>query len=356
MNEHTPTLYTVSHLAWQAMLHDIRTARVSIDLEQYIFEPTDIGADFIVALKQKAKEGVKIRILADMVGSVYLYRSTIPEELRQLGIEIAFYNPIFIWRLKNFTSHFFRNHRKTLVIDGVIAHVGGVGIGQHMATWRDTHVRYIGTMAKEITHTFDALWQNTRKSFQRKNIFPKNNQQYYVITNGPGVGTAHIYRELIQKIRGAQKYIYLTTPYFIPTARLMRELKRAARRGVDVRMMMPGVIEYRFIDRASESHYTPLLEAGVKIYKYHTAYVHAKVNVVDDVWASAGSYNLDNLSRYFNHEINVSSVDPFFIHHVKSDFHNDMSHAHEITLNEWRQRPLLHKLMELLTWPFQDLM
>jgi cardiolipin synthase A/B len=175
-------------------------------------------------------------------------------------------------------------------------------------------------------------------------------------TNSPHFRQRYYYRRLAREIRRADKYIYLTTPYFIPNQRLSISLAMAVRRGVDVRLITPRHSDHRFVDLARNSYYSLALKAGVKIYHYDGATLHAKTVIIDDEWASIGSANLDNLSLLFNYEANLVSTDRAFVAELKDHFVNDLLQSERLELEKWQQRSIMVKFLELLTWPFHSLM
>ncbi|MBX4197937.1 hypothetical protein KW782_01235 [Candidatus Parcubacteria bacterium] len=351
--------YTRTRDAWDIMLQDIDHAQKTIDIEQYIFTIDVIGERFLELLQEKARQGIQIRLMLDMVGSLGFYRSPMPELLRKNGIQVRFFNPISLWRIATltFTSNFFRDHRKIMVIDGKIGHIGGVGIQDDMVNWRDTHVRTTGLLVQDIASSFETVWKQKGKnmmgSFKRTKQFVKN---FNLLTNSPRPRQRYLYQALILNIRNAKKYIYLTTPYFIPDIRLFRVLRLAAKRGVDVQLLVPEVADHIFINHARESYFTLALKAGIRIYVYKGLMMHAKTGVIDDEWATAGSFNLDNLSLSFNYEANISTSDKQFIQDVKTHFLEDVQSSREIILETWIRRPLGKKILELLTWPFHGIM
>jgi cardiolipin synthase A/B len=353
MSEVKTQFYTKTSDAWQAMLADVESASRSIDIEQYIFSMDDTGQQFIDLLIKKVKAGLRIRLLCDTVGSWTFYRSQVPELLRNSGIEIRFFNPVSPWRITSFMKNFFRDHRKIMVIDGEIAHLGGVGIQNHMADWRDTHIRINGPLVADILRSFNTMWKSLEKNivarFKRSPQFIKN---YNLLTNAPRPGQRQIYHVLINQIRNAKKYIYLTTPYFIPDIKLFRVLRLAAKRGVDVRIIVPEVADHLFVNHARESYFTLALKAGIRIFIYKGVMMHAKTAVVDDEWATVGSFNLDSLSFYFNTEANIATTDPEFIGKVRQHVFEDLQLCREVHHDEWIQRPIRKKFLELLTWPF----
>ena len=343
--------------AWNVLLHDIQNAHKSIDIEQYIFSIDSAGQKFLTALIEKAQQGVKIRLLVDAVGSFTMYQSGVPDLLRSHGIVVRIYNPISPWRITNFTSNFWRDHRKLAIIDGEIAHLGGVGIQASMEDWRDTHMRITGETVADITAAFERVWKNVSAArllpFRREKQIPK---LFNILTNGPRPGQRYIYRTLIARLRFAQNYIYLSTPYFVPDARLLRVLKTARRRGVDVRLLVPAVADAPFVDHAGGFYFASLLKVGVKIYRYKAIMMHAKTAIIDDAWATAGSFNLDNLSFLFNNEINISSTDPSFVSILKQHFLEDIQASEELQYGEWIKRPFLKKFLEFITWPIHGIM
>ncbi len=349
--------FTRTREAWNAMLADIEKATISIDIEQYIFSIDEIGSRFLNAIIDRARAGVKVRLLCDAVGSYTFYRSQIPKRLAGAGIQVLFFNPISPWRIANFTSHFFRDHRKIMVVDNAIGHLGGVGIQDHMADWRDTHMRMMGPVVADIKQSFETVWnivaQGKLMPFKKSKQFIK---RFNVQTNSPRLGQRFIYQALISNIRNAKRYIYLTTPYFIPDVRLFRVLQLAAKRGVDVRLIIPGITDHLFINHARESYFSLALKAGIRIYIYKPVMMHTKTAVIDDEWATAGSFNLDNLSFTFNHEANISTSDPQFIHEIKHQFLEDLKSSVHLNYEEWIRRPLRKKFLEFLTWPFHPIM
>ncbi len=206
-------------------------ARKSIDIEQYIIERDDVGSELLEILIRKRREGVHVRILADMVGSYGLFASSVPESLSAVGIEVRFFNIIRPWRIHNFFSWFFRDHRKILVIDSTIGFVGGVGFRSDMRRWRDTHVKVVGRVVEEMRHAFEEMWETAGKEnfFRRMKRTRSFGHGFHFLTNSPFLRRRFIYRELLAAITKAQKNVFITTPYFIPDGRLRRALGRATR-------------------------------------------------------------------------------------------------------------------------------
>jgi cardiolipin synthase len=342
---------------WQSMLEDIKGARETVDIEQFIVVADGIGKQFIDLLAEKAKRGVKVRLLVDYVGSFNFVNSASAKELEASGVQIRIYNPIKPWQFHLRTSWFLRDHRKILIVDQRIFHTGGVGIEDAMRDWRDTQVRFEGEVVNEAVYIFNRMWQMAGEGhFMRFRLDRFKEGAFRFLTNSPHFRQRYLYRRLRRSVARAKDYIYLTTPYFIPNSRFLYSLIRASNRGVDVRLITPEHSDHPFVDRAKNSYYTLCMRAGIKIYHYQGQVMHAKTAVIDDGWATVGSANLDNLSLLLNYEANVVSSDKMFVAAVKEQFINDMLSSVELEPEQWHSRPVWAKIQELLTWPFHGLM
>jgi len=355
MNEQSPHFYLSGHETFTAMLSLCTAAQKSIELEQYIFSNDEIGKKFVEVLRERAWAGVKIRILCDTVGSWSLYTSDLPKLMEKDGIEIRFVNPVGPWRMNSFFSWFFRDHRKILIIDKKIGITGGTGIRDDMHTWRDTNVEVHGTIVHEMSVAFEEMWERTANKdlvsrIQRARQYTRG---FQFITSAPYLKKRFLYYSVMDALRNTKKYAFITTPYFIPDRRLVRILKLAVKRGIDVRVLVPSKGVEPFVDRASRSHYEPLLKAGVRIFEYHSCFLHAKSIVIDDEWSSVGSFNLDSLSFIYNYEANIVSTDEAFIHSLKGHFLTDLNSTNEIHYKEWVSRPRIQKLRELAVMPIR---
>jgi cardiolipin synthase len=357
MSETAWQFYLTGQEAWSAMLADLVKAERSIELEQFIFLADQAGQPFVELLAAKAAAGISVRILVDYVGSFSFVNSKTAAKLSQAGVKIAYYNPIKPWRLDNFTAWFWRDHRKILLIDREIAYTGGLGIAASMTDWRDTVVRLEGAVIAEISYVFERMWQITAEGrFRRFRLERHSRAPFRFWSNSPHFRQRFFYRRLTRAISRAKNHIYLTTPYFIPSQRLLFLLVRAARRGVDVRLITPEHSDHPLVDLARNSYYALALAAGLRIYHFQGRIMHAKTVVIDDYWSSVGSANLDNLSLLFNYEANLVSEDRSFAATIKEQFVNDMLAAKKIEPEEWRQRSWLAKVLEIATWPFHGLL
>lgn len=355
MEKNTPQFFTRTEEAWDAMLAECSKAEHSIDIEQYIFTNDTVGKRFLETLIRKQKEGVRVRMICDTVGSYFFYNSLTPDELRAIGIQIQFFNIISPWRLHNIFSWYFRDHRKILVIDGKTAIVGGSGIREDMRFWRDTNVKVTGAIAEEMQEIFNEMWVLAKEKniFKRINRSRRRKKPQHIVTNAPYLRRRFLYRRFLKEIRYSKKYILLTTPYFVPNQKLLNALCYAVRRGVDVRVIVPKTSDTILVNRASHSFFYDLLMGGVKIYQYPHYFIHTKTAVIDDTWSTIGSFNFDNLSFFYNHEANIVSNNKSFIFPLKRHFEYDMAKSEMVTLENWKKRPILWKFREFMVTPIR---
>lgn len=331
-------------------------ARVSIDIEQFILEKDDIGSEFLEILIQKRKAGIKIRILCDMVGSYDLFSSSIPDSLKSIDVDIRFWNIVKPWRVRSFLSWFFRDHRKMLIVDKKIGFIGGVGISGDFKIWRDTHVKVSGPVTLEMAQSFEEMWNATHHIRSEVNqISPNKNytSDFSLATNSPLLRKRFFYHDLVSMIRNAKSSIYITTPYFIPDRRIRRALRSAAKRGVETIILIPKRSNHIWADRAGRSYFEKLLQNKVRIFRYGGEMLHAKTVVIDEVWASVGSFNIDSLSIRFNYEANLVSTNKIFAQEITGFFREDLVLSEELTLLDWKARPWRYKIMEILSLPIR---
>lgn len=360
LHEHPEcTLYTSTPAIWQAMLADCKAARHSIEIEQYIFAADAIGTEFLEVFKAKARAGVRVRVLLDAVGSWSVYRNTrLHKGLIDAGVELRWYNrfvPVLLHRLG---SVYFRNHRKLLVVDGVVGHIGGVNIRDDMHTWRETHARLQGPVVGDIVKSMAALWVKCRVSIPHLIRKPKRGEKsvYEFVPNSPGRRRGYAYRAICQAIRKSQVRVWITVPYFIPSLHLLYLLTKASLRGVDVRILLPEKNDLPVLGIGMHSYFHRLLKAGVGLYLYQPAILHAKVVVCDEAWATLGSLNFDNVSLRYNLEANLVTTDARAVAELALHFETDLAQSKVLTFELWQQRPFKHKVLEKLLWPFHSLL
>lgn len=351
-NETKWRFFLYSESAWKAMYEACEKATRRIDFEQFIFLPDTIGSQFADLLIKKAKEGIKVRLLVDAGGSYGFFNSILSRKLIDAGVLVEFFNKISPLRLHNLRLWFFRNHRKILIVDGAFGYIGGVGIGDFLSGWRDTHVEIVGDVVRQLEYSFETMWRITIK--ERFIFFPEPYQTesgFTLLTNAPHNRQRFVYRNFLRAIRGAKKYVYITTPYFVPDTRLFRVLRLAVKRGVDVRIMLPENSDHPYVDWASHFHFDKAMRSGIRIFTYSTM-LHSKSMVIDGDFVSVGSANMDNYSFFFNYEANLISVDKKFAEEVKLQFENDMLKSKELTRDKWKRRGFHQKILEFFSIPF----
>jgi cardiolipin synthase A/B len=343
--------------AFPAMLDAIRSAKHSINFEGYIFWSGAIAQRFADAFSERARAGVPTHLVLDWLGSKKMDRKHL-EQMRQAGVEIVRYRPLRWYTLDRMNK---RTHRKILVVDGKIGFVGGIGIAdpysgqaQDMDHWRDSQFRFEGPVVAQLQSDFLDNWIKTGGMLlDGPEYFPHLDsvgpQMAQAFHNSPGDGVETLRLIYLLAISSATERILIANPYFVPNNLLVRMLVEARRRGVDVQILVPGpILDAQVVRRASRAKWGPLLEAGVKIYEYQPTFYHAKLMVVDDCWASVGSTNFDNRSFRLNDESNVNVFDQRFAGEQARIFAQDRARSKQVTLEEWRRRPITERLEELV--------
>lgn len=337
--------YLTTDEAWEKMFDDCAKARRSIDIEQYIIEDDEVGGRFLTVLSEKAQQGVRVRIVADAVGSRSLERSKALETLKKAGGQVVFYHPL--WRIHVLFPWlwFPRNHCKVLMIDGSIVHLGGICVASYMRGWRDTQIRTTGPLAQKLQQDYSRLW--ARLNRKQVDTCETYHAEFPIetIIQQPFFGRRPFYRELLKRINTAQDYIYLVTPYFFPPYRLRRALYRAVKRGVKVSVMLSYQTDVRLADRVTRALLGRWLRKGVHILFYRPTVLHAKYIVIDGKWGSIGSVNFDHMSLRFNREANIIFHDEAHIAMLLTHFQADAAHCTVATLDEWRRQSLWGKVV-----------
>ena len=345
---------------YEAELRDISAALQSINLEAYIFQRSEIAKRFVSALAERARAGVKVNLLIDALGSAST-RGSYLHELKDAGGCIAWYNPARWNKLPRYNN---RTHRELLIVDGRVAYVGGAGIADQWyrgtarsPRWRDTMVRVEGDAVPRLQATFAENWLEAHgeiltgpEYFSRVEV--GSGASVLVINSTPSAGGATRARTLFQVLlASAQKSIDVTTPYFLPDRSLSDEIVRASRRGVQVRIIVPGRHSDHILTRSSSRRgFGKLLKAGVQIFEYEPAMIHAKILAIDGLWSVVGSTNFDNRSFGLNDEVNLAVRDAGFSARLEADFARDLANSPQLSYESWKRRPVLERAPELLGW------
>jgi len=340
---------------FERLFKDLRQAKNHIHMEYYIIKDDVIGAELLNILCEKSREGVEVKMTYDDVGSKLSKRMR--DELDSSGIIHYPFMPVVFSSLTGKSNY--RNHRKIAIIDGQIGYVGGINISDNYVNnkdsklfWRDTHLRIYGEAVKVLQFHFLTTWDFvTKKSIEvKQSYFPetdcKKNVAIQIAASGPDTDWANIMEAILTAINNAESYIYITTPYFIPNDQLITALQIASKIGVDVRLIIPKNSDSWVAESATNSFLEPLLEAGVKVYRYYKGFVHAKTMVVDDVFTTIGSCNLDNRSFNINFEINALIYDSEESKVLKNQFIKDIYDSELIDFESWKNRPRIQKLKE----------
>ena len=340
-------LYTENNEAWASMLEACEHAKETIDLEQFIFMQDDFGNKFIDVCSRKAKEGVKVRFMWDAAGSFNLFGLGTVEDLKKKGIEMVFFKTLFpgFFDVPNYKSWYFRNHRRTLIIDSRVGFTGSICIDERLKNWRDTNVRIEGPVVEDMVRAFERMWDRAQgKKLPKIKTEKYSDHEFKYVTNNPLPRNRRLYNHIVDAIRHSRKYIYITTPYFVPTRRLARVLRLAAHRGVDVKIIIPEWSDHPFVDLSARTYFHSMLESGVQIFLYKGEILHSKTMVIDGDWASVGTLNMDNVSLLYNFEANLVSTNGRFAEELASHFVHDMQKAEEMTLEKWNSRYWVIKL------------
>ena len=350
-------LYIYGRDLYDAMLEAIDAAQESIYLETYIWKDDAVGQEFQTHLARKAAEGVAVYVIFDRFGNLVVpraFKSSFAPPMHVLEYS-ALRRP---WNLLD-PRRYALDHRKLLVVDGTLSFIGGYNIGSIYATeWRDTHLGLRGPAAAELARSFVAFWNRFCPAKE------KISQRYHLrvdsritVSQNEAMRLSFPIRDLyIAAIDEAEQFIFLTTAYFVPDRMLLEALKAAARRGVDVRVLVPWVSNHVVVDWIAHSYFTDCLRGGVRIFGYRYTMLHAKTCTVDGQWSTVGTCNLDRLSLVGNYEINVGIYSAEFARQMSALFAEDTAERFELTLEQWKSRPWYNKVSERILAPLRFMM
>jgi cardiolipin synthase len=338
-----------------AMLDAIEGAKKSITFETYIYWSGKTGKRFADALSARAKAGVRVHILVDWVGSQKM-DEVLLDEMRAAGVEIYKYHPLHWYTLDRLNN---RTHRKLLVVDGHIGFTGGVGIAdeweghaQDVNHWRDTHYRIEGPAVAQMQAAFADNWMKVSGAvLHGSDYFPAIDSvgelHAQVFKSSADGGAESMHLMYLLSVASARESIDLSMAYFVPDDLALGALVEALKRGVKIRIIMPGPItDAALVRRASRAKWGTILAAGAELYEFQPTMFHCKVLVVDGLWTSVGSTNFDERSFRLNDEANLNVYDRDFARRQRADFEADLARSRRITFEAWRDRPLLEKAWE----------
>jgi len=338
---------------YPAMLAAIEAARDSLMLEFYLAASGVLMTRFIEALSAAAGRGVRVLLLFDHYGARYLSRAN-RQQLSDAGVELVFYNPL---ALHKWFSNFSRDHRKLLIVDQRIAFIGGAGLTDHywlssrrtpQTPWHELMCRLEGPAVHDLVILFMRLWKRCTGAWplQLQPLAEACGTATVRVMTVAGPSQQRILFSVLRQISESQRRVWICTAYFLPSFALRLALRRAARRGIDVRLLVAGPLtDHRWIHHASKRYYRRLLNAGVRLYEYQPRMLHAKAGVIDER-VSIGSCNLDHWNLRWNLEANIEVCEPAFTRRVEAVFAEDFSQSQEITADQWARRPWHRKLKE----------
>ncbi len=352
---------------YAAMFAAIAAARDHINMETYILEDDEVGRRFADALIARQRAGVQVNLIHDSVGTIGTPKEFF-QRLVDAGVQVLEFNPVNPLTAKAGWDVNQRDHRKLLVVDGKVALLGGINISSVYSSgssvrrkpagpegkqpWRDTHLQIEGPVVAELQKQFLETWNKQKgDTLAPRNYFPVlgrvGGEVVHAIGSSPDDAYSLIYATMISAIQSAEREVLLTNAYFVPDPQLVAALKDAVARGVDVKLILPARTDSALVFHAGRSHYSELLQAGIKIYERKNALLHAKTAVIDGVWSTVGSTNLDWRSFLHNQELNAVVLGAEFGERMRKAFDEDVAQSEQVTLEAWQGRALDLRVKEM---------
>ena len=357
-------VYTDGEDVFEDIFEDIKQAKHHIHLEYYIFLADEIGRKMIDVLIGKVKEGVSVRVIIDDVGSWQMPKITI-REMQNQGIEVMSFLKVGLPFLSSKVNY--RNHRKILIIDGKVGFTGGINIadryvkGLKWGKWRDTHLRIEGPAVHGLQKIFLTDWYFVNRELIADVVFypdlkKSGNSLVQIITSGPNTLWNSVMQVYFMAIVQAREYVYIQTPYFLPTDSIITALQTAVLGGVDVRIILPMRSDAKMTLASSYSYMWEMLKAGVKMYFYQPGFLHSKTIVIDDKLFTVGSTNMDFRSFEQNFEVNALVFDPELAVKMRKIFERDLADSVRVNAGTWKKRPVKIRLKESIARLFSPLL
>ena len=344
---------------YPAMLNDIAAAKHCVHLETFVWSAGKVEAQFVDALSERARAGVKVRVLIDSLGAAKASESEL-ERLKRSGAQLSSYCKPRWWNFGRFNH---RTHRKLLIVDGRIGYAFGHGVadtwlgnGTDPAHWRDTGVRFEGPVVHGLQSVFAQNWvEETRCLPAGTECFPTlepaGNISAHVVSSASADAVSSVAMLYTMAIAMAQREVLIQNPYFAPGDGVVELFAMMIRRGVKIHLMLPGKhTDSPFVRRAGCNLYAAMLEAGVRLYEFEPTLLHQKIVIVDDIWSHVGSTNFDARSLALNEEVGVGILDAGIAAELKRAFNQDLRHCHELKLEEWRRRPVFDRAFERVAY------
>ena len=358
-------IFSTGESTFTAIFDAIINAKDHVHIEFFIFDDDQISNQLRELLIQKVKEGVRVRLIYDYWGSFRLSKKYL-KTLRDAGVYVRPFLP-FRWKISRSNKINYRNHRKLIVVDGKIGFTGGLNVadryiyGNKLGNWRDTFIQLEGSAVHGLQLLFMIDWYFVdQKLLEGQEYFPVPQQfdqnLIQIVNSGPDSDWSAILQGIVSAFSSATKYIYIHSPYFMPTDIIATSIQIAALSGVDVRLMIPVKSDSGFSDASSSSYLGQALEAGVRVFRYKNGFLHSKAMVIDDFISIVGSTNMDERSFAQNFEANAFIYDPKTAVKLKELFLKDVENCEELTLEAWSARKRRQKLKESFARLFSPLM
>ncbi len=349
-----------------AKLALIRAARRTINYAQYVFEDGQPAEDVSAALAERCRAGIKVNVLLDAVGTLAM-PAALREKMSSAGCRVESYRPLSPFTIDRVN---YRNHRRILVVDGLVGVTGGSGTsgkwsgdGRQEGHWRDTDVLVEGPVIEQLQGAFAENWLEATgvaiggpEYFPRRRLDSKGLIDAQIVRSSPAGGSTSMYTMFLLALASARHSIHITNPYFVPDEKMISTLVAAANRGVEVVLLIPGAIDHNLVRQASRSEFGRLLKSGVRIYEYRPALLHAKTMVVDGIWATVGSTNLDHRSFSLNEELNLAIYDTDTAQRLERVFDEDLGNSRRVMYEDWKNRSIASRFLELLAFPLKEQM
>ena len=341
---------------FNAIFNAMETAKHFIHIQYYIFEEGELSQKFLIILERKVKQGVKVRLTYDGIGSGTLSKKYIAA-FRKAGIEAYSFLPMRLGRILSTINH--RNHRKIVIVDGLVGFTGGINVSDKyikgdpdLGTWHDMHLQLKGPIVNSLQAVFAIDWSFVsgtdellnKRFFLNRTNFGETLAQ--VISSGPDSDFASIHQLYFEMINAAKEYVYITNPYVVPSDALLEALQVSALGGIDVRLMLPANSDSFLVKWSVRSYFENLLEAGVKIFLFQDGFIHSKTIVSDDALTTIGTANLDIRSFEQNYEVNVLVYEKEFAEVLKSDFLKNCDKCVQLDYHEHVNRSNIVRLKE----------